>query len=233
MADSIFITLSPWAKNIQGEVYGDLTVEGPVRTNKNGVIWLCRCACGAATYASTRSLRKGNVRSCGCLAKRLSVARATTHGMSRSQEYRAWRGMNERCHKADHPAFKHYGARGIAVCPRWRESFVAFVSDMGLAPDRAHSLDRIDNDRGYEPSNCRWATALEQANNRRNTVTVFYLGEHKTLTAWMRDLGLPGRHSLYLNRIRSGWDVHAAFTTPSRKLTPDQIDKNQKENRAL
>lgn len=105
------------------------------------------------------------------------------------------------------------------MCARWRESFPAFVEDMGRRPSRAHSLDRVDNNLGYSPDNCRWATAREQANNRRNTTKISYLGQEKTLAEWMRVLGLPGTHAFYLYRILKGWDPHRAFTAPSRKAS--------------
>ena len=225
MADSNFITLPPGAKNIQGETFGDLTALGPVKTNENGVIWVCSCACGATTHASCRALRRGSVRSCGCLARRLKVERTTTHGMSRTPEYRAWRQAIDRCLHPSHARFGDYGGRGITVCNRWMASFPDFIADMGMKPTPAHSLERRDNNQGYEPSNCYWATPREQCNNRRNTKKIDYLGESKTIAEWMRALGLPGRHSLYLYRVNAGWSAHRAFTTPSHKATPDYSNR--------
>jgi hypothetical protein len=109
---------------------------------------------------------------CGCLtATRISSARAV-HGKSKSPEHRTWCAMKERCSRPANKRFADYGGRGIHVCERWRRSFQAFLSDMGSRPSPLHSIDRIDNDGNYEPSNCRWATRSEQARNTRRRKTV-------------------------------------------------------------
>lgn len=101
------------------------------------------------------------------------MARPSTHGHAAvdSPEYRAWRHANQRCHYARHPQFASYGGRGIRMCDEWRKDFTAFLRHVGPRPSKDHSLDRIDNDKGYEPGNVRWATRSEQARNRRKRET--------------------------------------------------------------
>lgn len=135
-----------------------------------------------------------------------------THRMSRSQEYRIWIGMRERCTNPNHMHFRCYGGRGIRVCDRWIHSFPSFFSDMGRRPSPEHSLDRIDADGDYEPSNCRWATHAQQAASRRNVRRISIGEVTLTMAGWSVALG--GEKSLVGNRIRSGWDAVSAATTP-------------------
>jgi len=114
-------------------------------------------------------LKGGRSQSCGCFWKERMIARFTSHGMSYSHAriYRVWSMMKDRCHNPRNTKFRDYGAKGVTVCDRWRESFEAFFADMGDRPSQTHSLDRIDPCGNYEPSNCRWATTLEQRHNWR------------------------------------------------------------------
>jgi len=130
----------------------------------------CQCDCGADVVCRPTDLRSGNTQSCGCLSRDMTVERSTVHGdakrQGRSPEYRTWHGMNERCRYPKHKDWQYYGGRGIAVCDEWRNSFPAFLAHVGRKPSPQHSIDRIENDRGYEPGNVRWATAKEQTANR-------------------------------------------------------------------
>jgi len=123
--------------------------------------WVCVCECGARVVVLGASLRKGRTKSCGCLARE----RATKHGMSRSRAYGIWKAMMQRCYNPNCSAYAYYGGRGIIVCECWH-SFVNFLIDMGEPPPGL-SIDRINNDGNYEPTNCRWATPSEQNQNRR------------------------------------------------------------------
>ena len=135
----------------------------------------------------------------------------TSHGVS-SPEYRAWNGMRTRCYNAGHQAHRYYADRDIQVCARWRESFEAFLSDVGLRPSASHTLDRIDNDGHYEPGNVRWATRIEQAQNKRTNVLFTYKGETRCARAWERLYGLPNQ--TLARRLGAGWSLADALGTP-------------------
>lgn len=128
--------------------------------------WECICDCGGSRIASGINLRAGRVASCGCLQTEARKVALLTHGLSTGREYRAWQKMKSRCSNPKHPSFPNYGGRGISVCEAWA-SFLQFYEDMGPAPEGA-TLDRIDNELGYEPGNCRWASHEIQARNRRH-----------------------------------------------------------------
>ncbi len=157
-----------------GSVFGRLTVLRPERVSgRHGLKWVCRCNCGKRSTVSSLNLRNGMTTSCGCWMREEARARGRlriTHGHRRtgrpSRTYRSWSAMRQRCHDANSPAFLDYGARGISVCLAWRQSFDAFLNDMGLRP-KDKCLDRIDPRYGYFAANCRWATRKQQCANRR------------------------------------------------------------------
>ena len=153
-------------------------------------------------------MRRQTSRSCGCLQRELIVLRVVKHKMSHSPEYYTWDAMIQRCTNAGAISFNHYGGRGITVCDRWLNSFENFLADMGERPSKDHSIDRINNNGNYDPSNCRWATRKEQNRNRRNSRWVGVEGCVKTIAEWSEISG-----ELYQTihmRLGYGWSEYDA-----------------------
>ena len=167
----------------------------------------CSCICGTEILSIPGKLTSGNTTSCGCLNKE----RRITHGESKAPVYKVWCAMRDRCANPRNSQYGNYGARGISVCDRWSNSYVAFRDDMGPRP-RGGTLERIDTNGNYEPSNCRWATHLEQMNNTRETVRLTLNGETKSLQDWARLLGVS--HHRLSWRKRAGWSDEDALTKP-------------------
>lgn len=159
--------------DLTGQVFGRLSVLSRAGNLGRKAAWLCQCACGNECTVRSDHLMGARVLSCGCYRVEKSTVQATTHGLSKTREYRIWRNMKNRCEWDKWPEWHLYGGRGITVCQRWSESFEAFIEDMGPCTTPKHSIDRIDGDKGYEPGNCRWATPTEQARNTRT-----YLAKH-------------------------------------------------------
>lgn len=192
-----FLTLSKIAINLTGRIVGEWTVLGPVRREQfpsgaEHLYWLCRCSCGTEKEVNGQSLRKnGATTSCGCVQKRLAqaVGKANVrHGMKHTSEWHAWSSMRSRCLNSNHKQFPSYGGRGISICDRW-SVFENFFADMGLKPSEAHSIDRIDNDGNYEPTNCRWATKKQQQRNRRANRMVTAFGKTAALIVFFDKYG--------------------------------------------
>ena len=183
--------------------------------------WLCRCDCGETKEVNTSSLTKGTSKGCrGCMRQRdpHQGLGGLKHGLYKSGEYTSWRSMRARCEDPKHDSFADYGGRGITVCERWKTSFEAFLEDMGRKPTRQHTLDRIDADGPYAPHNCRWATPTEQNRNKRYNFHVTVRGITMTLTEAIAYLGGTVIYQTVLGRIRRGWDVEIAITTPARAI---------------
>lgn len=161
---------------LTGQRFGRLVVIEQIGKYQNNLLWRCKCDCGNERTTIGTKLRTGKVRSCGCLVDEMRRRPKLRHGhagnpklgVKPSGTYSSWKSMISRCTYPSHPSYLPYKNRGITVCGRWRESFENFLADMGERPggNREYTLDRINNDKGYEPGNCRWATPKEQAANR-------------------------------------------------------------------
>lgn len=154
--------------NMSGQKYGKLYVIKRQGTKGGHVTWLCQCDCGKTTVVNGRNLRNGLTTSCGCFHKEQLIERSRTHGQTKSRLYRIWHNMKNRCFYTNSNCFDDYGGRGIKVCDEWKNSFEKF-QDWSMSNGYSDNLtiDRINNDGNYEPSNCRWVSMKEQCSNRR------------------------------------------------------------------
>jgi hypothetical protein len=185
----------------------------PQRSLSGQARWDCVCDCGNKITVVGNSLVTNNTTSCGCYRKERTRETSVIHGMHGTLEYRSWQSMINRCTNVNNEAYNDYGGRGITVCDRWLNSFEAFYEDMGPRPSPNHSIDREENDLGYYKDNCRWATRVEQNNNRRDNVYYEHNGITKTISEWASEYGIEYR-KLYRRLIRDKWDFERAINTP-------------------
>lgn len=194
----------------RGNKYGLWVVLKFKRRERAKNYWLCQCACGVKKVVCFNSLVEGKSKSCGC-AKGAFITQANNrHGFSNARVYRIWQGMWQRCTNRKAPGWENYGGRGISVCRRW-QSFENFLADMGL-PSVSSTIERRDNERGYTPKNCIWIPRGQQNWNKRNTVALVWRGRTQHLSAWARELNI--KRDTLRQRLRWGWTVEEAFTTP-------------------
>jgi hypothetical protein len=158
--------------DLQGQIFGRLTVVYFARVKSGNAYWFCICRCGEKVEVSACHLKAGHTESCGCFHRDRVRETKTTHGHSNSgglrdvsPEYRSWQGLKTRCQPGKSNS-KYWGDLGVQVCERWASSFENFLADMGPCPGPGYSIDRENGDKGYEPGNCRWATCKEQCDNR-------------------------------------------------------------------
>jgi hypothetical protein len=173
-------------KNLVGAVHGRLRVLAydslhVFPNGKKAAKWRCQCECGNTLVALGRDIQNGHTRSCGCIVHEMGLTKTLTHGHARksgpSPEYRTWAGIRQRCTTPGASNYAFYGGRGITMCDRWLHSFENFLADVGPKPSPKHSIDRIDNARGYEPGNVRWITHIDQMQNTRRNRIIEFRGE--------------------------------------------------------
>jgi hypothetical protein len=211
-----------------GNTFGRWTVIGlpeyrdyisPCGRHRHKPFVSCKCQCGVVRPVSAKTLLNGSSVSCGCYrvdnaARRIALLRKT-HGESvnfqRTPEYASWLAMRRRCADPHTTDYKHYGGRGITVCDRWQNDYVAFLEDMGRKPGIKYSVERIDNDGNYEPGNCKWANQIEQCNNTRSNRLICMDGDTRTVSQWAKISGLKP-YTIFA-RLRLGWDPAAAIFT--------------------
>lgn len=169
--------------------------------------WACQCDCGNEKVIVGYSLRKGRSTSCGCAHKEMVSNLFRKHGMSGTQIYTIWTAMVDRCTNPKAKRYKDYGGRGVSICDRWL-TFDNFYSDMGDYKE-GMSIDRIDNNIGYSPENCRWTDDISQANNKRNNVLVSLFGRTQTLAQWCREIGV--KYSTAHEKMRNGVSFDVIF----------------------
>lgn len=199
-----------------GRRFGRLVVESVSRERRGKrdmIIAHCRCNCGREKDVFWQALADGRVKSCGCLNRELASMRgreSTKHGGSHTRLYGIFQAMHERCYRPQHMYYANYGGRGICVCDEWRRNFASFREwAMSHGYDDTLSIDRIDNDRGYSPDNCRWADALTQNNNRSTNRRLTATGQTHTISEWARISGI--KESTIRERLKRGWSIERAL----------------------
>lgn len=193
--------------DIGGQTFGAWTVIQVVHSSGGGSTpkkWLCRCACGKEREVRGYVLKAGKSLSCGCINK------GHTHGMANTRIYKIWEAMHRRCKSPKSNCYERYGGRGITVCPEW-DKFENFYADMGEVPE-GKQLDRIDNNKGYSATNCRWVTPSENGQNKRNNRNYTLNGQTFCLAEWSRRVGID--RGTLAARLKNNWPIDKALTSP-------------------
>lgn len=204
---------------ILGRRVGRLIAIECIEKRNGSYIWRCQCDCGNTALVASGNLSPKRQSSCGCLRREMQSSPNwkpnIKHGLNGSPEHRAWRSIKGHCYDPNNSQFKHYGGRGITVCDEWLNSVEAFYAAVGPRPSPQHSIDRKNVNGNYEPGNVRWATKIEQANNKRCNRIVVYEGREMTFADALREAGGVVAYNTAHMRIQSGWSVERAVTTPA------------------
>lgn len=199
-------------EDLTGKRFGYwIVIERAANNEHGGVRWRCRCDCGNERIVGAQALKRGTSKSCGCHKNDYN----RVHGGKGTRLYEIWRHMRYRCENPKNQAYEKYGARGITVCEEWHD-FAEFRRwALANGYEDSLSIDRIDNDKGYRPDNCRWATSKTQMNNRRTCNVLEFGGEKLSISQWAEKVGIP--RSTLLNRIKRGWSIERTLTEPVTK----------------
>lgn len=216
--------------DLTGQRFGRLTVLERAWSRKGQLFWRCKCDCGRICDVQGSSLRNGRTKSCGCLHDELAHVRLAVRNYFKPDKtrrnkplYRVWSNMRQRCNNPNNPEYHLYGERGITICAEWDNDYETFETwalengyQIGL------SIDRIDNDAEYSPTNCRWTDAKTQSNNQRKTILLTYNGKTQPLSYWADEFGIS--RNVLKCRIRAGWPVERALTEP---IHTEKINKQR------
>lgn len=199
----------------EGQRFGRLVCLEPRGQDSRGCfLWAFKCDCGTIKVIRGNHVYHGKIVSCSCEAAARCSKNFKSHGLTETVEYHSWRSLKSRCYNPSNKKYPSYGGRGITVCHRWMDSFENFIADMGNKPTPRHTIDRINNDLGYSPENCRWATPKEQSLNTRRNVFFEFNGKRLTVSEWSEETGIS--RSCINHRLERGWGIERTLTTKSR-----------------
>lgn len=202
-----------------GKKSGRLTVASYHGKSYKGNMWNCTCECGQTSTVATRDINSQNVKSCGCLKSDILIKRnksMATHNKTNTRIYRIWSNIKYRCCNEDSKDYIDYGLRGITLCDEWLNDFESFYNwsmENGYREDL--TIDRIDNDLGYSPDNCRWVSMKVQNNNTRKNINITVGGITKTASEWADTTGINSKTIIY--RFKNGWDEDRLLIKPNRR----------------
>jgi len=204
--------------DLTGRRFGRLVVLYDTGERKDGhVVWHCRCDCGNEVDRRSDYLTSGHTKSCGCYNRERAAEAHTVHGMSRRRKYHPvywiWGAMLQRCENQNCTYYKDYGGRGITVCPEWHDAKIFINWALANGWRKELTLDRIDNDGNYEPSNCHWVTRKEQARNRRSNRRITFNGKTQTLAQWAEELNIKDK-ILWARINVLHWPIERVLTEP-------------------
>jgi len=201
-------------KDLTGQRFGRLVVLYDTGERKSGnVVWHCKCDCGNEVDVISGNLASGNTTSCGCYNRERAAETHTTHGMAGKEHpvYNTWASMLQRCENPNDSKYKDYGGRGIKVCDEWHDAKVFIEWALANNWEKGLSIDRIDNNGNYEPSNCRWVTWKEQARNRRSNHLITFNGKTQSIAAWADETRIPyGTLKARINQYH--WPIEQALS---------------------
>lgn len=208
----------PRKLDLSGKRYGRLIAirESDKKSKSGHIMWVCQCDCGNKKIVSSTHLVNGAIRSCGCLLRETTIERnhqeKVKHGMKNTKIYAVWNGMKQRTMNPNSKQYKNYGARGITICDEWRDSFESFYKwSCENGYEENLTIERVNVNGNYEPSNCKWATKKEQANNRRSNRIIEYQGKKLTVSQWADELGIP--YARLEKRFEKGYSIEKALST--------------------
>lgn len=210
------------ALNLLGQRFGRLTVIEQAASRKLSprhtvTMWVCKCDCGNLITTRSDSLRSGRTQSCGCFREERILSNKRIHGMSKERLYVTWANMKKRCFNPKGTEYNNYGGRGISVCEEWRNSFKSFYEwAMSNGYEENLTIERIDVNGNYEPSNCRWITRNEQSLNKTTSHYLTYDKKTQTIKEWADEIGIK-YDTLHSRIMYYGWSVEKAITTPIKK----------------